>query len=259
MGSRRRILLVDDDTSLIVTLGDFLRFEGYEVVTANSGEQALERLAGFDPDLIVLDMSMPGMGGIGFLRQITAPDGKISHPVLVLTALSNMAEFFANVNVDGFIAKPCNPQDLLMEVSRIIFLRRGKDADVPQNKARRRYKVVLGEDDEGVAQRLTVGLVNEGYLVDRVNSGPEVVERSVMERPDVIVVKSVLSGMNGDSVMKLVKEMPQVRDIPVVIYDDPRPAAARERKGRQSAVARAVIQGSDVKAILEVLKPILKY
>jgi DNA-binding response OmpR family regulator len=257
MGSRRKILLVDDDTSLLVTLGDFLKFEGYEVVTANSGEQALEKLAGFDPDLIVLDMSMPGMGGIGFLRQITASDGKISHPVLVLTARSNMAEFFANVNVDGFIAKPCNPQDLLMEVSRIIFLRRGEEVET-QVRPRKRLKVVLGEDDDGVAQRLTVGLVNEGYLVDRVSRGPEVVERSVMERPDVIVVKSVLSGMNGDAVVLLLKEMPQVREIPVVIYDDSHHVGMRERKSKQTAGARVVVGGNDARAIVEALRAVVK-
>lgn len=257
MGSRRRILLVDDDTSLLVTLGDFLRFEGYEIVTANSGEQALERLVGFDPDLIVLDMSMPGMGGIGFLRQVTGQDGKIAHPVLVLTARSNMAEFFSNVNVDGFIAKPCNPQDLLMEVSRIIFLRRGGDTET-HGRARKRCKVVLGEDDEGVAQRLTVGLVNEGFLVDRVSRGPEVVERSVMERPDVIVVKSILSGMNGDAVMQLLREMPQVRDTPVVIYEDSHSVGLRDRKPGAAGGAKAIVQGNDAKSIVDALKTFLK-
>lgn len=257
MGSRRRILLVDDDTSLLVTLGDFLRFEGYEVVTANSGEQALERMASFDPDLIVLDMSMPGMGGIGFLRQITASDGSISHPVLVLTARSNMAEFFTNVNVDGFIAKPCNPQDLLMEVSRIIFLRRGEGSE-PAAKTRKRHKIVLGEDDEGVAQRLTVAFVNEGCLVDRVSRGPEVVERSVMERPDVIVVKGILSGMNGDAVMKLLREMPQVRDIPVAIYDESRLIGRQEGKGKASGGPAVVVHGNDAKSVLEAVKPLLR-
>lgn len=257
MGTRRKILLVDDDTSLLVTLGDFLKFEGYEVVGANSGEQALERMKTFDPDLIVLDMSMPGMGGIGFLRHITTPEGRMSHPVLVLTARSNMAEFFANVSVDGFIAKPCNPQDLLMEVSRIIFLRRGEDTE-SKSRQRRRYKVVLGEDDDGVAQSLTAGLVNDGYLVDRVSRGPEVVERSVMERPDVIVVKSVLSGMNGDAVVLLLKEMPQMRDIPVVIYDDSPASGRRPRKGKPAASASAVLHGNDVQSIVAALKTILK-
>ncbi|NQT93034.1 MAG: response regulator [Lentisphaerae bacterium] len=60
---KKRILLIDDDTSLLTTLSDFLSFEGYEVVTADSGEQGLRRLQTTEPDLIVLDMSMPGMGG----------------------------------------------------------------------------------------------------------------------------------------------------------------------------------------------------
>lgn len=256
MGLRRKILLVDDDTSLLVTLGDFLRFEGYEVVTANSGEQALDRLRGFEPDLIVLDMSMPGMGGIGFLRQITAPDGSITKPVLVLTARSNMAEFFANVSVDGFVAKPCNPQDLLMEVSRIIFLRHGEEVEV-QSKTKKRHKLVLGEDDEGVAQRLTVGFVNEGFLVDRVSRGPEVVERSVVERPDVIVVKSILSGMNGDAVMALLKEMPQVRDIPFVVYEDSRHLSARDRKAKAGGPS-VVVPGNDAKSVVDAVKHLLK-
>ena len=114
--TRRKLLLIDDDTSLLVTLRDFLEFEGYDVVTADSGEKGLEMLGTMKPDLIVLDMSMPGMSGVGFLKAISSADGKPAHPVLVLTARANMAEFFANVDVDGFVAKPCDPSDLLMEL-----------------------------------------------------------------------------------------------------------------------------------------------
>jgi len=120
---KRKILLIDDDTSLLVTLRDFLLFEGYEVATADSGEQGLKRLETFLPDLIVLDMSMPGMGGIGFLQRITRSDGAPRYPVLVLTARASMAEFFANVSVDGFIAKPCDPEDLLsLRTAEDVFL-----------------------------------------------------------------------------------------------------------------------------------------
>ena len=101
--TKKTILLIDDDTSLLVTLSDFLRFEGYDVTTADSGEQGLKRLKTLEPDLIILDMSMPGMGGIGFLKEISVV-GKPKHPVLVLTARANMAEFFADIDVDGRIA-----------------------------------------------------------------------------------------------------------------------------------------------------------
>ena len=73
---KRHILLLDDDPSLRRTLGDFLRFEGYDVVTAESGEKGLEALKVQRPDLIILDMSMPGMGGIGFLKSILDENGK---------------------------------------------------------------------------------------------------------------------------------------------------------------------------------------
>lgn len=222
---RRKILLIDDDTSLLVTLRDFLEFEGYEVVTADSGEKGLEKLATIKPDLIVLDMSMPGMSGVGFLKAISDAEGKPSHPVLVLTARANMAEFFANVDVDGFVAKPCDPSDLLMEISRIIFLRRGTEAAEVKPGTEKR-KLLLGEDDEGEREVLVRAFGEAGYLVDFVQSGPEVLEKAIVERPDAIVVKHVLSNMNGDAVARMLREMPKTRDIPVILYTDESNGAA---------------------------------
>ena len=67
---KRKILLVDDDASLLATLGDFLESEGYEVAKAASGEKALAMLRISQPELIVLDMSMPGIGGMGVLDEL---------------------------------------------------------------------------------------------------------------------------------------------------------------------------------------------
>ena len=122
MTSQRKILLVDDDPSLLITVGQLLKFEGYDVTTAESGETALELLKAFKPDLIILDMSMPGMGGVGFLKNIMEGK-KPAFPVLVLTARSQMAEFFADIEVEGFLTKPAEPDALLQEVARILFQR----------------------------------------------------------------------------------------------------------------------------------------
>jgi len=217
---KKTILLIDDDASLLVTLSDFLKFEGYKILTADSGEQGLKRLEKVTPDLIILDMSMPGMGGIGFLREISSAEGKPKYPVLVLTARANMAEFFANVDVDGFVAKPCDPEDLLMEVGRIIFLRSG-DEPVGANKPRLgKKKVLLGEDDRMVNENLVLAFTDAGYSVETVFKGPEILEKAIVQKPDAIVVKLVLAGMNGDAAAKMLKEMPNTRDIPVIVYDD---------------------------------------
>ena len=230
---KRQILLIDDDPSLRTTLGDFLRFEGYKVATAESGEKGLEVLDSITPDLIILDMSMPGIGGIGFLKAILDENGKPSHPVVVLTARANMAEFFANVEVDGFIAKPCDPQDFLMEVGRIIFLRSGEQKE-SHSDSEKHLKLLLGEDDAAIGKRLSDWFSAQGFIVDRVEKGPEVLERAIMSRPDVIVMNFILEGMNGGAVADMLNVMPNTQSIPIILHDgtgSPLPPASGNKSG----------------------------
>lgn len=217
---KKKILLIDDDTSLLVTLSDFLSFEGYDITTADSGELGLKRLKRMTPDLIILDMSMPGMGGVGFLKEISDDSGKPRWPVLVLTARANMAEFFANVDVDGFVAKPCDPEDLLMEVGRIIFLTSGSNESASGTRQPERRKVLLAEDEDDIRAALVAGLTGADFVVSTVVNGPEVLEKAIVERPDVIVLKRVLSNMNGDAVAGILQQMPNTRDVPVILYDE---------------------------------------
>jgi CheY-like chemotaxis protein len=189
-------------------------------VTAESGEQGLKVIEKMTPDLIILDMSMPGMGGVGFLKEISSSDGKPQHPVLVLTARANMAEFFANVDVDGFIAKPCDPNDLLMEVARIIFLRSGALDESETAVHKERKKILIAEDDDVIREELVEAFANGGFIVDAVSKGPEVLEQAIVQRPHLIVMKRVLASMNGDAVAQMLKQMPNTMEIPIVLYDD---------------------------------------
>jgi len=255
---KKTILLIDDDASLLVTLSDFLKFEGYQVLTADSGEQGLKRLEKVTPDLIILDMSMPGMGGVGFLREVSSSEGKPKYPVLVLTARANMAEFFANVDVDGFVAKPCDPEDLLMEVGRIIFLRSG-DGPVSASKPRLgKKKVLLGEDDRMVNENLVLAFTDAGYSVETVFKGPEILEKAIVQKPDAIIVKLVLAGMNGDSVAGMLKEMPNTKDIPVILYDDTGAKVTDAKMtGGRSGVKKFVRSNNSV-TLLATIKEVLK-
>jgi CheY-like chemotaxis protein len=219
VSDKKLILLIDDDASLLVTLSDFLRFEGYEVQTAESGEEGLELLEGLNPDMIILDMSMPGMGGVGFLKEISDDQGRPRHPVLVLTARAKMAEFFANIQVEGFVAKPCDPDDLLMEVSRIVFLRGGESAG-PRQPPSSGARVLVAEDDEETRTNVVKAMSDAGYESVGVGRSSEVLENAIIEKPDVIVMKLVLPGMQGDAVACMLKEMQNTQHIPVVLYDD---------------------------------------
>lgn len=256
MMNKKKILLIDDDTNLLITLSDFLAFEDYDVTTADSGEEGLKKLKNMQPDLIILDMSMPGMGGIGFLKEISLANGKPRYPVLVLTARANMAEFFANVSVDGFIAKPCDPNDLLMEVGRIIFLRSGNDEDKVEEKSSSKKTVLIAEDDGGVKTRLVDAFAGAGYIVDSVAKGPEVLEKAIVQQPDVIVMKLVLSRMNGDAVAQMLKEMPNTNNIPIVLYDNSSSTAAESKFTQAGTGIKQFVRSDDSKALLAAVEKI---
>ncbi len=254
---RRKILLIDDDTSLLVTLSDFLKFEGYDVITAESGENGLEKLTEINPDLIVLDMSMPGMGGIGFLEEIST-DGAPSHPVLVLTARATMAEFFAQTQVDGFVAKPCNPTDLLMEIGRIIFLRSGEEEIDSKINLGRALHILLGEDRKDISESISTALEESGYSIETVFSGPDILESAIVTRPDLIALRISLSGMDALAVTNVLSQMPNTRAIPVVIYGIDEGAADLELLSAvdENKIAK-IILNSDISELLMAISPLL--
>lgn len=214
--TKRRVLLVDDNKTLLRVLNDFLSFEGFEVATAASGEEGLDKLDGFRPDIILLDVSMPGIGGIGFLKRIAASDGKLPYPVLVFTARSTTRDFFEAIAVDGFIAKPCDKAELVGKMQEILS-RQPPPAAEEKSPARR--LVLIAEDEKPIANRLVEAFANAGYDTSVVASGPEVVERAVVNLPDVILMKQVLPKMNGSSVTSLLQALPRTKAVPVILYD----------------------------------------
>ncbi len=255
--SKRNILLIDDDTSLLVTLSDFLRFEGYDVTTADSGERGLEVLKTLTPDLIILDMSMPGMGGVGFLERITSPEGKPEHPVLVLTARANMAEFFAHTQVEGFVAKPCDPGDLLMEVGRIIFLRSGETRTAASRELVPPCRLLLGASDQDEGTGMQAELSEAGYEIETVFKGGDVLEAAIVAKPDVIVLRLELPDMSGDMVLKLLGQIPNTRSIPVVVYGIDAPDAQLEHVAALDEAAAGVVGSARPSDVAETVRAVL--
>jgi CheY-like chemotaxis protein len=246
--NKRKLLLVDDDPSLLETLGDFLRFEGYQVLGASSGEDALVKMRPFQPDLIILDMGMPGMGGVGFLDRITNPDGSTLVPVLVLTARASMAEYFADKQIAGFIAKPCDPSDLLMEVGRILFMTAG-EAHFAAPKAARR--LVLAEGDAELRQTLVTEFSRAGFDVQPVSNGPEAVEACVSFKPDAVVMRLELEFMSADAVVAMLKKLPHTKDVQAVVYGMDLPEAHLEHVANLNIPQNCMLKDLKVNTIID--------
>ena len=118
--NQKTILLIDDEVNLQQLIKITLNAKNYHVETAGNGLEGLAKLETMKPDLIILDMNMPKMGGLEFYQKICDGTDRPRHPVLVLTARANMEQLFKPLNIDGFMAKPFEINDLLHEVETII-------------------------------------------------------------------------------------------------------------------------------------------
>jgi len=117
---RKSILIVDDDKDLRTILGDILSDEGYQVQLSDSAEKALEHLKEKEPNLLLTDLKMPGMGGHRLFEDCSKRWPHI--PVVILTAHGTVDEALEMIRKGAYdyIAKPYNTQDLLMRISRAL-------------------------------------------------------------------------------------------------------------------------------------------
>jgi two-component system phosphate regulon response regulator OmpR len=117
-----QVLVVDDDAGIRDLLADYLTKQGLTVATARDGKEMDERLAAFHPDLIVMDLMMPGEDGLALTRRVKA--GR-DVPVIMLSARGEDIDRIVGLEVgaDDYLAKPFNPRELLARIRAV--LRRG--------------------------------------------------------------------------------------------------------------------------------------
>ena len=114
-----RLLLVDDDSNLLVVLAEQLRDDGYDVATARDGVEALRRLETGWPDLAIIDMMMPRLDGLSLAREIKA---RADLPIIVLSAIDaadSKAELLDEVAED-YVTKPYHYPELRARINRVL-------------------------------------------------------------------------------------------------------------------------------------------
>jgi two-component system OmpR family response regulator len=114
-----RVLLVDDDVELVDMLSDYLSAEGYAVDSANDGQSGVTAALSGRYDITVLDVMMPGMGGLDALRAIRS---RSRLPVLMLTARGDDTDRIIGLELgaDDYLPKPCNPRELSARIRAIL-------------------------------------------------------------------------------------------------------------------------------------------
>jgi len=125
-----KILIVEDDANLLETIGYNLRKEGYDVVAAGDGEQALEVARREKPGLLILDVMLPKLSGFEVCRILRK---EMTAPILMLTAKADETDKIVGLEIgaDDYMTKPFSMRELLARVRAM--LRRAKMAETPSN------------------------------------------------------------------------------------------------------------------------------
>ena len=159
---RQKILIVDDEERNIKLLKAYLMTKHYGIAEALNGEKALKMVNDFNPDLILLDVMMPGIDGFEVCKRLKQDDKTQMIPVIMVTALSGRNERIKalEVGVDEFLSKPVNRIELLVRVKSLLHIKSYHD------QLRNSYKKIAMKNEklkelEGVREGLTHMIVHD--------------------------------------------------------------------------------------------------
>jgi two-component system, OmpR family, alkaline phosphatase synthesis response regulator PhoP len=117
-----KILVVDDEAHILHVVSMKLRNAGYEVITAEDGEEALESALANKPDLVITDYQMPFLSGLELCMKLKQHEATRATPALMLTArgFGLASEYIEQTNIAGVLSKPFSPREILAKVHELI-------------------------------------------------------------------------------------------------------------------------------------------
>ena len=229
-----RVLVVDDILSNVKLLEAKLTAEYFEVLTASSGEQALARVAAELPDIVLLDVMMPGMDGFEVCRRIKA-NPKIAHiPIVMVTALDQPSDRVTGLDAgaDDFLTKPVDDFALFARVRSLVRLKMMTDelrmreetgqsmglADAAETMVDPdpSGRILIVEDRPESVAWFRGGLEQKNELVD-VSNFDEALVRARGGDFDLIVVSLGIRSFDGLRLCSHLRSLPEVRHSPILV------------------------------------------
>jgi DNA-binding response OmpR family regulator len=218
----KTVLVIDDAEEVRKALRFHLE-KKYVVLEAATGEKGLAMILEKHPNLVILDINLPKMTGIELYSRISSEGGRPSVPVIILTIREELGKLFKGLNVDGFIAKPFDVENVLREIDMV--MKKRYDIPIPKIEPAKPVqgikKILVVDDDPVTLDKIAACFIKAGYAL---RSAPTVLvafERIMTELPDLIAIKLKLPDLSGDMVCMKLKQMPKTMNIPLFLYMPP--------------------------------------
>ncbi|MBL8725268.1 MAG: response regulator [Planctomycetes bacterium] len=155
--AKPKVLVIEDEPDILEVIQYNLEREGHKVIACRNGEQGLSRIRTDNPDLVILDLMLPGMDGVEVCRQVKSDPVTRSIPIVMVTAKGEESDIVLGLGIgaDDYITKPFSPRELVARVK--VVLRRGplrQDSGVGERVVRGTLTIDLGRHEARIGEQL---------------------------------------------------------------------------------------------------------
>jgi signal transduction histidine kinase/DNA-binding response OmpR family regulator len=241
-----RVLVIDDDPVIQDLLTTFLEKEGYEVTVAKNGEDGLRRALDLRPDVITLDVAMPGMDGWSVLSALKANIELADIPVIMLSMIDDRHTGYA-LGASEYITKPVD---------------RDRLGNLLQKYGRLRHQPVLVvDDDPDTRNLLRSALEKDGWKVQVAENGRVALERITGGMasslfPGLILLDLMMPELDGFTFLEIFRRIPHAREVPVIVLTA-KDLTTDERHQLNGCVQKVMQKGMSTELVLKEVRDLL--
>ncbi len=200
----RRVLVVDDDDDYRELMRQQLKHAGYVVLDARDAASALQIARSARPDVITVDLLMPGIDGWNFIEKLRAEDSLAAIPIIVVSGAADAKTSGKRPLDVSVVTKGEGTDRLMREISLALAGRRGAT-------------ILVAEDDADLREVLTTSLTRNGHHVLQARDGAEALAAIERDHIDLLVLDLVMPNIDGFGVLTRLKELPNGERIPVIV------------------------------------------
>lgn len=205
----KKVLVVDDDPDVVRVIKAYLMREGMEVSVAYDGDEAIKKARENVPDIMTLDILMPGKNGFEVIEELRMYEETRSIPIVIISVIQidNQEKIF-RLGIADYLNKPIEPNKLISCIKNI-----EKWIKTPGKKK----SILIVDDEKDVVTVVRALLQEHNYLTMEAYNGREAVEMTEKRKPDLIIMDIVMPEMDGFEAIRRIKLNPDISHIPVVV------------------------------------------